>query len=161
MFTTFSAWLLMKFISSLLYRFLKRYFFNSTTFLAVPEEKAIRFEILISAEFFFKNLKRAFATIQPQLFTRNLPTNQALYRFLLDEGVVNQNIAYRETMGLIDDVVKSGGNLDRLLNTFSKKFKKAQKIAQDAYTAEDDAWRIFNFAGYFKQLSKNYSNAVA
>ena len=35
-------------------------------------------------------------------------------------------------MGLIDDVVKSGGNLDRLLNTFSKKFKKAQKIAQDA-----------------------------
>jgi hypothetical protein len=108
----------------------------------------------------FKNLRRAFATIQPQLFTRNLPTNQALYRFLLDEGVVNQNIAYRETMGLIDDVVKSGGNLDRLLNTFSKKFKKAQKIAQDAYTAEDDVWRIFNFAGYFNQLSKNYSNAV-
>jgi hypothetical protein len=107
-----------------------------------------------------KNLRRAFATIQPQLFSRNLPTNQALYRFLLDEGVVNQNIAYRETMGLIDDVVKSGGNLDRLLNTFSKKFKKASKIAQDAYTAEDDVWRIFNFAGYFNQLSKNYSNAV-
>ena len=107
-----------------------------------------------------KNLRRAFATIQPQLFTRNLPTNQALYRFLLDEGVVNQNIAYRETMGLIDDVVKSGGNLDRLLNTFSKKFKRAQEIAQDAYTAEDDIWRIFNFAGYFNQLSKNYSNAV-
>ena len=107
-----------------------------------------------------KNLRRSFATIQPQLFSRNLPTNQALYRFLLDEGVVNQNIAYRETMGLIDDVVKSGGNLDRLLNTFSKKFKKASKIAQDAYTAEDDVWRIFNFAGYFNQLSKNYSNAV-
>ena len=108
----------------------------------------------------FKNLKRAFATIQPQLFSRNLPTNQALYRFLLDEGVVNQNIAYRETMGLIDDVVKSGGNLDRILNTFSKKFKKTSKILQDAYTAEDDVWRIFNFAGYFNQLSKNYSNAV-
>jgi hypothetical protein len=107
-----------------------------------------------------KNLRRAFATIQPQLFSRNLPTNQALYRFLLDEGVVNQNIAYRETMGLIDDVVKSGGNLDRLLNTFSKRFKKLSKIAQDAYTAEDDVWRIFNFAGYFNQLSKNYSNAV-
>ena len=30
-------------------------------------------------------------------------------------------------MGLIDDVVKSGGNLDRLLNTFSKKFKKLQQ----------------------------------
>jgi predicted nucleic acid-binding OB-fold protein len=107
-----------------------------------------------------KNLRRSFATIQPQLFSRNLPTNQALYRFLLDEGVVNQNIAYRETMGLIDDVVTSGGNLDRLLNTFSKRFKKLSKIAQDAYTAEDDVWRIFNFAGYFNQLSKNYSNAV-
>ena len=108
----------------------------------------------------WKNLRRAFATIQPQLFSRNLPTNQALYRFLLDEGVVNQNIAYRETMGLIDDVVKSGGNLDRLLNTFGKGIKKAQKFAQDAYIAEDDVWRIFNFGGYFNQLSRNYNNAI-
>ena len=108
-----------------------------------------------------KNFRRAFNTIQPQLFSRNLPTNQALYRFLLDEGVVNQSVTYRETMGLLDDVTAAGGNLDRLFNSFGKKLKKLTKIAQEGYTAEDDIFRIFNFAGYFNQLQRNYANAVA
>ena len=107
-----------------------------------------------------KNFRRAFATIQPQLFSRNLPTNQALYRFLLDEGVVNQSVTYRDTMALLDDVTKAGGNLDRFFNTFGKRLKKLNKIAQEGYTAEDDIFRIFNFAGYFNQLRRNYANAA-
>ena len=90
---------------------------------------------------------------------------QALYRFLLDEGVVNQSVTYRETMGLLDDITAAGGNLDRLFNSFDnffsfgKKLKKLTKIAQEGYTAEDDIFRIFNFAGYFNQLQRNYANA--
>ena len=37
---------------------------------------------------------------------------QALYRFLLDEGMVNQNAVYRDVMGLVEETQKCPeGNL--------------------------------------------------
>ena len=75
--------------------------------------------------------KTAFNTIQPQLLYRNTPTNQKLYRFLLDEGVVNQNIIAREVEGIIGDITLAGQRntsaevfFNKLVNSTTSKFKK-------------------------------------
>ena len=41
-------------------------------------------------------------------------------------------------------------------NTFMKGLKKAQKFAQDAYTAEDDFWKIFTFLGEQRKITQAY-----
>jgi hypothetical protein len=72
--------------------------------------------------FIVQSLKTAFNTLQPQILYRNKPGaksidkyatesqfadalkgegGQALYRFLLEEGMVNQSAIYRDVMGLI------------------------------------------------------------
>ena len=79
--------------------------------------------------FVLKSLKTAFNTLQPQILYRNKPGaksidnyatesqfadalkgegGQSLYRFLLEEGMVNQSAIYRDVMGLIEDTAKSG-----------------------------------------------------
>ena len=98
--------------------------------------------------------------VQPQLLYRltgnpkyrNQPEDQAMYRFLLEEGVVNQNITAREIEGIFGDIAQirtSDANLDKyfnkILNTATSKFKKLYDVAQDLYTAEDDIFRVYNF----------------
>ena len=72
---------------------------------------------------FGRALWRSLNTIQPQLMWKNKPGvnytagakvtaeelkqgGQALYRFLLDEGMVNTNAVYRDVIGLIEDTPK-------------------------------------------------------
>ena len=50
-------------------------------------------------------------------------------------------------------------NSDWGLNRLLTKLSKAKKFAQDAYTAEDDFWKIFTFLGEKSRLSNAYKNA--
>ena len=52
-------------------------------------------------KFILDNFKKSFNTIQPQLLYRNQPKDQAFYRFLLDEGVVNSSSTFQDVHGLL------------------------------------------------------------
>ena len=83
---------------------------------------------------------RSRKTVQPQLLYRmtgnpkyrNAPEDQALYRFLLEEGVTNQNIVARDARRYFSDItqIKNSqyGTADRffnkVLNTGTRKFKR-------------------------------------
>lgn len=64
--------------------------------------------------FIVKNFKRSFNTVQPQFLYRNLPRDQALYKFLLDERVASSSATYKDITGLIDDIGKGGDVFDRV-----------------------------------------------
>jgi hypothetical protein len=136
--------------------------------------------------FILKSLKTAFNTLQPQLLYRNKPGakpyiekgkaqielspsqfadelkgqgGQALYRFLLEEGMVNQSAIYRDVMGLIEDTAKTGF-LQKMWNKLGNKTKRFLKGAQDMYIAEDDIWKIFNFLAEDFKINRAYQAAL-
>ena len=83
------------------------------------------------------------------------------YQELLELGVVNSQVQVRQVMDLLEDV-EFGKVLNRVgpdynaFNTFMKALKKTQKFAQDAYTAEDDFWKIFTFLGEQRKITDAY-----
>jgi hypothetical protein len=107
-------------------------------------------------------------TVQPQMMYkltgnptwRNTKESQALYKFLLDEGVTNQSATYRDVMGLWGDIGKGGDIWTRLWNSAGKSFKKAIKGAQELYVAEDDAFRIYNFLAEGHKIKAAYQSAI-
>ena len=118
---------------------------------------------------------RARKAVQPQLLYRatgnpkyrNAPEDQAMYRFLLEEGVTNQNITARELEGVFEDVAQirtKYGTLDRyfnkVLNTGTTKLKKLYNVAQDLYTAEDDVFRVYNFLAEAYKLDNAFEVAI-
>ena len=123
------------------------------------------------AEFFYQAVKSA----QPQLLYRatgnprfrNTPQDQGLYQFLLEEGVVNQNVVARDIEGLFGDITRAGKSnetaevfFNKLVNTTTSKFKKLYGVAQDLYTAEDDVFRITNFLAEGYKYKEAYKQAV-
>jgi len=85
------------------------------------------------------------------------------YQELLDLGVVNSQVQLGDLRKLLEDV-DFGSSLNQLnsdwgLNKLLKKFSAIKKGAQDAYTAEDDFWKIFTFLGEKSRLSNGYKNA--
>ena len=139
------------------------------------------FTTLHSGNVFIKPAKivefanRSRRAVQPQLLYRmtgnpkyrNAPEDQAMYRFLLEEGVVNQNVMARNIEGIFEDIAQirtSDANLDRyfnkILNTATSKFKKLYDVAQDLYTAEDDIFRVFNFLAESSKLSDAFDVAI-
>ena len=130
--------------------------------------------------FILQTVKTAFNTLQPQLLYRNKPGaksidqyvnesqfadalkgegGQALYRFLLEEGMVNQSAIYRDVMGLIEDTA-STGFLQKMWNKLGNKTKRFLKGAQDMYVAEDDIWKIFNFLAEDFKIARAYNSAL-
>ena len=130
--------------------------------------------------FILQTLKTAFNTLQPQILYRNRPGaksidkyksasefadalkgegGQALYRFLLEEGMVNQSAIYRDVMGLIEDTAKTGF-LQKMWNRLGNKTKRFLKGAQDMYIAEDDIWKIFNFLAEDFKINRAYQAAL-
>jgi hypothetical protein len=90
-----------------------------------------------------------------------------MYRFLLEEGVTNQNIVARDVEGMFQDVAQIRtryGSVDRyfnkVLNTGTKKLQKIYDVAQDLYTAEDDAFRIFNFLAEAHKIDNAFNIAI-
>ena len=129
-----------------------------------------------------KSMQLALKTIQPQTMYRvtgnpkwrNIrgtnttdPTKlvdleeggQGLYQFLLDESVVNSSVTYRDTLGLLKDMDKSGF-WARAFGKMGKKTKGMARWAQDMYVAEDDIWKIFNFFGESYKLNRAFTNAL-
>ena len=115
-------------------------------------------------------------TVQPQLLYRmtgnpkyrNMPEDQALYRFLLEEGVTNQNVVARDIEGMLGDITLAGQRnttaevfFNKLVNSTTSKFKKLYQTATDLYTAEDDVFRVINFLAEGHKLTQAYKSAVA
>jgi len=130
--------------------------------------------IAIPPQEIYKMLRTSMRTIQPQFFYRNRPGlditkagakefteegGQALYRFLLDEGMVNVNVRGREVIGIFEDIGNQTG-IQWAYKRMGTKLQKFLKGAQDAYIAEDDFWKIWNFGAEAYKLRRAYGNAL-
>jgi len=97
---------------------------------------------------------------------KNYLEGNEFYQKLLRLGVVNSQVQLGDISALLRDV-KFGGitgdvaqNLDGYgLNKMLKVLKNVKKFSEDAYTAEDDFWKIFSFIGESKRLKKYYDKA--
>ena len=134
-----------------------------------------RGNILIRPTKILEFLNRSRKTVQPQLLYRmtgnprfrNMPEDQSLYRFLLEEGVTNQNIVAKELEGIFDDIAQvrtanmsADQFFNKVLNTGTRKFKRLYDVAQDVYTAEDDFFRVYNFLAEFYKLDNAFNIAI-
>ena len=109
--------------------------------------------------------KEAFG--QLQVGTRPEAANEA-YRKLLRLGVVNSQVQLGDIKNLLKDV-RFGENLniDKPLSSMGKKLlgvgirgaKKIMKGAEDLYTAEDDLFKITNYAVERSRLKNAYAKA--
>lgn len=106
------------------------------------------------------NFKRAFNTIQPQLIYRNLPKDQAMARFLMEEGIMSSSAIATDISGLMDDMSKTGDVYSRLFGKFGNKMKDIYKFAFDLYVAEDDIWKVYSTFAEFDNYKNLYTNAV-
>jgi hypothetical protein len=122
---------------------------------------------------FMEFAKVATQTIQPQLFGRNVPGSlddfgkgQALYKFLLEEGVTNQSTTFRDVEGILSDIAEGGagksidGFVEKIMNTGTNRIKKLYNVAQELYVGGDDFFRVFNFLGEAAKLKDAYTVAL-
>ena len=106
------------------------------------------------------DVKKAFNALQVKGFRRDNP----LYQELLELGVVNSQVQLRDLLGLMEDA-KFGSILNRIgpdfngVNTFLRKMASLKKGFEDAYTAEDDFWKIFTYFGEKSRLKNAYNAA--
>jgi hypothetical protein len=135
---------------------------GNALYLAANPKKALEF------------FRRSMAAIQPQFLYkatgnpayRNTEAGQQLYKFLLEEGVTNQNTTFREiqsTLELINKVKPDApidSNINSILNYLAKPFKSVFNVAQDIYIGGDDAFRVFNFLGEAAKLDDAFTVAV-
>ena len=105
-------------------------------------------------------MQRAGATIQVGI--RN-PLSMQRYRRYLELGVTNTNTRLGDLRNLMKDIRFGDGNiatdsvLRPMLNSLGalgKGVKKGAKFMQDAYVAEDDFWKIFNFEVEYGRIFK-------
>jgi len=95
------------------------------------------------------------------------PEAMAKYREYLDLGIVNTNVRLGDIRNLFKDVRFGDGNiatdsvLKPLLNNLGKGIsrgvKKTTKAFQDAYVAEDDFWKIYNYEVELARLRNAYA----
>ena len=112
-----------------------------------------------------KAFKEAFGDLQ--VGTRSEAANES-YRKLLKLGVVNSQVQLGDIKNLLRDV-RFGENLniDKPLESMGKKLfgagvrgaKKGMKFAEDLYTAEDDLFKIANFAVERSRLKNAFTKA--
>jgi len=134
-----------------------------------------RGNILIPPMKILEFANRSRKAVQPQMMYRltgnkayrNMPEDQALYRFLLEEGVTNQNVVARDLEGIFQDIgqirtanMKADQFFKKILNTGTQRFKKLYDVAQDLYTAEDDIFRVYNFLAESHKLSNAFDVAI-
>jgi len=106
------------------------------------------------------DVKKAFNALQVKGFRNDNP----LYQELLELGVVNSQVQLRDLLGLMEDA-KFGQVLNQIgpnfngVNSFLRKMSTLKKGFQDAYTAEDDFWKIFTYFGEKARLENAYKNS--
>jgi hypothetical protein len=95
-------------------------------------------------------------------------TGNDFYQRLLKLGVVNSQVQLGDLENLLRDVnfggitgkLSQGDNVASYgLNRLLKVLSGVKKFSEDAYTAEDDFWKIFSFIGENNRLEKAYRNA--
>ena len=85
------------------------------------------------------------------------PAAKAFYNKLLNLGVVNTNVTLGDVTRLMKDV--RFGEFDfqgKTLNNIMSLMARGKKFAQDAYTAEDDFWKIFTWLGEKTRIDKAF-----
>jgi hypothetical protein len=85
------------------------------------------------------------------------PQAKAFYNKLLNLGVVNTNVSLGDVTRLMKDV--RFGEFDfqgKTLNNIMSLMSRGKKFAQDAYTAEDDFWKIFTWLGEKTRIDKAF-----
>ena len=107
----------------------------------------------------FGALKKAWnSSMGPAFGGKATTESKAFYRKLLDLGVVNSNVSQGDLNRLLSDV-KFGETLGKLegktINNIVNLMSRGKKFAQDAYTAEDDFWKIFSWVGEKARLEKS------
>ena len=102
-------------------------------------------------------VKQAFEALQIGGRTK---AGNALYQELLELGVVNSQVQLGDLTRLLKDV-DFGATLGSVnsINGLFKSLSKVKKFAQDAYTAEDDFWKIFSWFGEKGRLAKRMDNS--
>ena len=110
-----------------------------------------------------KAFKDAFGKLQ--VGTRSAEANEA-YRELLNLGVVNSQVQLGDIKNLLTDV-RMGENLNiakplesmmkKLTSGTARKAKSFMKGAEDLYTAEDDLFKIANYAVEMQRLRNAYT----
>ena len=110
-----------------------------------------------------KAFKDAFGKLQ--VGTRSAEANEA-YRELLELGVVNSQVQLGDIKNLLTDV-RMGENLNiakplesmmkKLTSGTARKAKSFMKGAEDLYTAEDDLFKIANYAVEMQRLRNAYT----
>jgi len=151
------------------------FFTHARNFFSAAITTVHRGNILIPPAKIGEFANRARKAVQPQILYRmtgnpkyrNAPQDQAMYRFLLEEGVTNQNVIAKDVEGIFQDVAQIRtryGTTDRffnkVLNTGTKKFKQIYDVAQDLYTAEDDVFRVYNFLAEAHKLDNAFEIAI-
>ena len=95
-------------------------------------------------------------------------TGNEFYQRLLKLGVVNSQVQLGDLENLLRDVnfggitgkLSQGDNIASYgLNRLLKVLSGVKKFSEDAYTAEDDFWKIFSFIGENNRLEKAYRAA--
>jgi hypothetical protein len=101
--------------------------------------------------------KEAFGNLQVGM--RPEKANEA-YRELLELGVVNTEVRLGDLKALLRDV-KFGESVsaDNILKPMMNKLKKTGQVFQDLYVAEDDFWKMTNYAVELDRLKKAYAKA--
>ena len=99
-----------------------------------------------------KAVKQAFEALQ--IGGRTKAGNE-LYQELLRLGVVNSQVQLGDLTRLLKDV-DFGATLGSVnsINGLFRSLSKIKKFAQDAYTAEDDFWKIFSLVWRKRKTSK-------
>ena len=85
------------------------------------------------------------------------PQAKAFYNKLLNLGVVNTSVTLGDVTRLMKDV--RFGEFDfqgKTLNNIMSLMARGKKFAQDAYTAEDDFWKIFTWLGEKTRIDKAF-----
>ena len=79
----------------------------------------------------------------------------AIYQELLQRGVVNSQVQLADLQALLKDV-NFGSYLGSIkaFDKLAKGLSRVKRFAQDAYTAEDDFWKIFS---YFKEQDRLFN----
>ena len=106
-----------------------------------------------------KAVKRTVDAIQLGAGGRTAAGN-SLYQDLLRLGVVNSQVQLSDLKALLKDV-EFGAYLGskRAFNQLAKILSKIKKGAQDAYTAEDDFWKIYTYLKESDRLTNAYKKA--
>ena len=89
-----------------------------------------------------------------QLGPRTKEGNE-IYRELLERGVVNSQVQLADLKALLKDI-DFGSTLGSIkaFNKLAKGLSRIKRFAQDAYTAEDDFWKIFS---YYKEQDRLFA----